>query len=204
MISILVGTRGLVFTQTDIIIDKIVNNFDCKVFRTFDKKIPDAQNYLVEEALKTDSEFFLFIEEDVVPTIEQVKEMVNRNVDICFVDYGVNGWSCSARDGKGEILWCGFGCTMIKRCVFEKLVRPYFRTDKSLRLNDNKWIDTPMKYGGHDIWFFTKAREAGFQITQVGGEAIHLKLEALGTSEVNHGLHFISKKPKIEKYQIIS
>lgn len=203
MISILVASRGLVFTETDILIDKVVNHFDSQVFRTYDKKIPDAQNYLVEEALKTEASMFLFLEEDNVPTLEQVVEMVNRNVDICFVDYGVAGWSCSARNKKGEILWCGLGTTLIKRKVFEKLDRPWFRIDKSLRLNDNKWIDVPMKYGGHDIWFFVKARELGFKITQVEGEADHLKLDSLGRPEVNYGLHKIGKKPKISKLQII-
>lgn len=204
MIAILVATRGLVFTETDILIDKIVNYFDSQVFRTFDKKIPDAQNYLVEEALKTEAQYFLFIEEDNVPTFEQVKSMVNYDRDISFVDYGVAGWSCSARKSDTEILWCGLGATMVKRKVFEKLERPFFRTDKSLRINDMTWTDIPMKYGGHDIWFFTKARESGFKITQVVGEARHLKLEALGTPEINHGLHKIGEKPKISRKQIIS
>lgn len=204
MIAIIVATRGLVFTETDILIDKVVNFFDSQVFRSYDKKIPDAQNYLVEEALKTEAQYFLFIEEDNVPTFEQVKKMVNRDVDISFVDYAVGGWSCSAKDKKGEILWAGLGVTLVKRQVFEKLERPFFSIDKSLRLNDNKWIDTPMKYGGHDIWFFTKAREAGFKITQVEGEARHLKLETLGTPEINYGLHKIGEKPKISRKQIIN
>ena len=203
MIAVLCPSRGLVFTETDILIDKVVNHFDSQVFRSYDKKIPDAQNFLVEEALKTESTYFLFLEEDNVPTFEQVKEMVNRDVDIAFVDYGVGGWSCGAKNDKGEILWCGLGVTLIKRKVFEKLDRPWFRIDKSLRLNDNKWIDVPMKYGGHDIWFFTKAREAGFKITQVAGEAIHLRLDKLGTKEINNGLHIIEKKPSISKLQVI-
>ena len=204
MIAIIVPTRGLTFTQTDILIDQVVEHFDCRVFRTFDKEIPVAQNYLVEEALKTDAEFFLFIEEDNVPTLKQVRDMVNRNVDICFVDYGVNGWSCSAQNKKGEILWCGLGVTMVKRRVLEKMEKPWFRTDKSYRLNDNKWIDVPMKYGGHDIYFFVKAREVGFKITRIEGEADHLRLNSIGRPEINHGLHLIEKKPRISKEQIIS
>jgi len=203
MIAILVATRGMVFTETDILIDKVVNHFDSQVFRTFDKKIPDAQNYLVEEALKTEAQYFLFIEEDNVPTFEQVKLMVNYDRDISFIDYGVNGWSCSARKSDTEILWCGLGATLIKRSVFEKLKKPWFRTDKTLRLNDWKWIDNEAKYGGLDIWFFTKAKEAGFKIFQVPGECRHLKLDKLGSPETNNGLHIISDKKKIEKYQTI-
>lgn len=205
MIAIIVPTRGLTFTKTDEAIDKIVERFDCRVFRTYDKEIPESHNWLVEKALETEADYLLFVEEDNVPTLERVVEMVNRNADISFVDYGVAGWSCSAKDEKtGEVLWCGFGCTLIKRRVFEKMEKPWFRTDKVLRLNDWKWLDQPAKYGGHDIWFFSKAREAGFKITQIAGEIDHLKLDALGRPEINKGLHQIGQKPKITKYQLIN
>lgn len=204
MIAIIVPTRGLTFTQTDILIDSVVYKYDCKVFRSYDMEIPKAPNYLVEKALETDAEYFLFIEEDNVPTLKQIDDMINRDTDICFVDYGVNGWSCSAQNKRGEILWCGLGVTLVKRKVFETLEKPWFRTDKSYRLNDNKWVDIPMKYGGHDIYFFVKAREAGFKIVKIEGEAGHLKLDSIGSPEVNHGLHLISEKPRIGKYQIIS
>lgn len=203
MIALLVASRGLTFTQTDIVIDKIRDRFETIIFRTYDKKIPEAQNWLVEEALKTEADFFLFIEEDVVPSLQQIVEMVNRNTDIAFVDYGVNGWSCSTKDEKGEILWVGLGCTLVKRKVFEKLEPPWFRTDKVLRLNDWKWLDQEAKYGGHDIWFFTKAKEAGFRIEQVGGECEHLGVKELGRPETNNGLHPIFSKSKIKNYQII-
>lgn len=203
MIAILIPSRGLTFTRTDIAIDQIRERFDCRIFRTYDKKIPEAHNWLVEEGLKTEADYFLFVEEDNVPQLEKVVEMVNRGSAISFVDYGVAGWACSARDGKGEVLWCGFGCTLIKREVFEKLEKPWFRTDKTLRLNDWKWIDQPMKYGGHDIWFFTKAREAGFRITQISGEIEHLGVKELGKPEINNGLHPIFNKPSIKNYQII-
>jgi len=205
MIAIICPSRGLIFTETDILIDEVVENFDCKVFRTHNKKIPESFNILTEKALLNKNvDVILYIEEDNVPTFQQVKEMIDRDVDISFVDYGVGGSSCSAKDEKGEILWCGLGVTLIKRRVFEALDRPYFRTDISYRLNDKKWIDVPMKYGGHDIYFFVKARGKGFKITQIEGEARHLKLDGLGKPEINHGLHKISEKPKIIKTQIIS
>ena len=104
MIAILIASRGLIFAETDKAIDEIVDNFDCKVIRSFNKKIPDAQNYLVEEALKTKADFFLFIEEDNAPTLEQIRHLINREVDIAFIDYAVSEWSCSARNKSGEIL----------------------------------------------------------------------------------------------------
>ena len=203
MIAICCATRGMIFTEVDIAIDQIKEHFDSKIFRTFNKPIPEAQNFLVEEALKTNAEYLLYIEEDVVPTLSQVREMVNRNVDIVFIDYGVNGWSCSAKDKSGKILWAGIGCTLVKRKVFEKIDAPWFRTDKSLRLNDWKWIDNPSKYGGQDIWFFRQAIEAGCQVVQIAGEVRHIGLKVLGKKEVNNGLHEVFVKEKIKNYQII-
>ena len=58
-------------------------------------------------------------------------------------------------------------------------------------------------FGGLDIWFCTKAREKGFRIVQVEGEADHLQLIQLGEKGVNHGLHKIELKPRILNNQVI-
>lgn len=207
-VAIILPTRGLVYTQVEDAIHREIDGtwHKVKYFRSYDKTIPEAQNFLVEEALKHEGiNWFWFIEEDVVVPEGSFKRLFNQTEPISFIDYGVNGWSCSAKNEDGEIVWCGFGCTMVRREVFEKLNRPYFRTDKALRLNDGAWIDTnPDKvYGQQDIWFCVKAREAGFKIKQVEGECKHLKLDQLGQPEVNKGLHTISEKPRINKYQSV-
>jgi hypothetical protein len=101
-------------------------------------------------------------------------------------------------------MWCGLGCTLISRKVFEALEEPYFRSDKALLLNawpEIKWINAgEQAYGGHDIYFGMKAREKGFKIIKADGEARHLKLEALGTKEINKGLHSILDKEPISKH----
>lgn len=146
------------------------------------------------------------VEEDTVPPDGVFEKMLYVTEGISFVDYGVEGWSCSARDKTNTVLWCGMGCTMIKKEVFLKLEKPWFRSDKQLRLSDNTWIDVPpdKTYGGQDIWFCTKAREAGFSIKQVDGECKHLRLEALGMPGINNGVHTIGSKKTIETQQIIN
>lgn len=203
-LAIVLPTRGMVFTEVENIIDSIQATTKATVLRSFNKPIPDAQNYLVEQALLLpDVTHILFMEEDTIPPYQVAMDLLGSNVDIAFVDYAVNGWSCSARTKQGEILWCGFGCTLVKREVFEKLEEPYFRTDKSLRLNDWQWTDNPMKYGGQDIWFCTKAKEAEFTIKQIPGECRHLSLEMVGKKEDNNGRHLIVERERISKTQII-
>lgn len=204
-IAVILPTRGMVFTLVEHAIECMrLSQEGVLIFRSWDLGIPEAQNTLVDEALKVNPDYLLFIEEDTVPPMGFLEDLLDAKADIAFIDYGVNGWSCSARDKlTNEILWCGLGCTLVKREVFDKLEKPYFRTDKSLRLNDWKWIDNPMKYGGQDIWFFTHAREAGYTLTQVEGECQHLQLDSVATREINDGRHVISAKSTIQKHQVI-
>ena len=204
MIGVIVPTRGLIFTEVIQAIENLRKHADIKVFYSYDLPIPEAQNYLVEKALadKNISDF-LFVEEDVVIPENTIQILDDLQSDIACIDYGVNGWSCTAQDEKGEIYWCGFGCTLVKRYVFNLVEKPWFRVDKSLRLNDWKWIDNEAKYGGQDIWFCMQAREQGCTIAKAKEECRHMKLESLGKPELNRGLHLIKQKPTIEKQQII-
>jgi hypothetical protein len=205
MISIILPTRGLVFTEVVDAIGKNLEGVDHKVYYSTNLPIPDGHNELVEKALKDNPTHLLFIEEDTVMPDGGFKRMLDANADIVCIDYGVEGWGCVAKNVEQEILWCGLGCTLVKREVFEKLDKPYFRTDILLRLNDMQWIPAGVHetYGGQDIYFCCQAKGKGFKIVQVDGECKHLKLERLGTKEVNHGIHIIGLKPNITKHQII-
>jgi len=205
-IRVILPTRGLVFTE---MLDALLGNlkgFTHKIYLSADRVIPDSQNYLIDQALHDNPTHLLFVEEDTVMPKNALAEMLLLDADIVCVDYGVGGWSCITKNKKtNEILWCGLGCTLIKKEVFDKLEKPYFRSDKALLLNfwpDVKWIDAgEQAYGLQDIWFFMKAREEGFIIRQLPGEAKHLQLDQLGKREINKGLHQISQKPVVSKHQ---
>jgi hypothetical protein len=181
---------------------KELEGYDYKIYMSWDKFIPDSHNYLADRALADGADYILFLEEDVVMPEGSLEKMLGKG-DIVALDYGVAGWSCITTF-QGENMWCGLGCTLIKREVFEVLEAPYFRSDKGLLLNvwpEIKWVDmSEQNYGGHDIYFGMKAREKGFKILKADGEARHLKLEALGTKEINKGLHRVVDKPVISQH----
>lgn len=210
MIGIICPTRGMLFTRTAQAIEEVRRNYESKVYYSHSLPIPQGHSQLVDEALRDGCDYLLFIEEDVVPLAGACEKLLAVNGDIACIDYGVSGWGCVAKNSQGEILWCGLGCTLVKRHVFEALEKPYFRTDMVLRQNDWTWQKLPdeyiknKQYGGLDIWFCTKAKEKGFEIIQVDQEAEHLRLVELGKRETNNGLHNIELKERISKKQIIS
>lgn len=206
-LGVILPTRGLVFTEVEMALAENLSGFNNKIYRSFDLKIPECQNVLVEKALKEHCTDLLFVEEDTVMPENALADLLLADADIGCVDYGVAGYSCITREkNTGDILWCGLGCTLVKRRVFEKMNMPYFKDDK-LQLNfwpEIRWQKAGwQEYGGQDIYFCVKAREQGFTIKQVPGECRHLKLENLGRSEVNNGLHMVSEKPRITKYQTL-
>lgn len=212
-IAVIQPTRGLIFSQAQSALEqelRSLKEYRCtyEIYRSWDLKIPDCVNEKVDEALEDGFDYALFSEEDTVIPKRGLHKMLLADGDITAIDYGVQGWGCITRNKENpkEILWCGLGCTLVKRKVFDSLEKPYFRSDKQLLLNfypeEIRWVDAPKDaYGGQDIWFCMHAREKGFTIKQVEGECMHLKLDELGRPEVNHGLHKISQKPIITKRQ---
>lgn len=209
-IAVVIPTRGMVYTQVEQYWEEERRNYDVKFYRSWDLPIPEGHNQLTQMALTGGADYVLYNEEDVVPPPGALEQLLVCNADIACIDYGVAGWGCVTSNPSGTILWCGLGCTLVKRKIFEGLEFPYFRVDKQLRLNDWKWLDLPgdyiknKNYGSLDIWFCTQARKAGFTIKQVEGECEHLQLEQLGEKGKNHGLHKISVRPKIIYKQVLS
>lgn len=212
MIAIILPSRGFIFARVEDAISRNLRGYDYRVYRSFTLPIPDCQNQLVEQALRDDPDYLLFMEEDVVMPDNAISDMMKMRSDIACIDYGVGGVSCTMYDKKtNELLWCGLGCTLVKREVFRYLEKPYFRSDKKLLLNDwpkTKWVDVPFhrreqEYGGQDIWFCMQVRAQGYKIKQAKGECVHLKLEALGKPGRNHGLHETVEKPRIHTQQYL-
>lgn len=208
MIAIVQPSRGLIFTEAVNALDRNFEKYKHKFYRSYDMVIPDCFNFLTEQALKDGAEYVFYSEEDTVMPDGGFERLLAAQSDIAAIDYAVAGWSCITRDKTtNEILWTGLGCTLVKREVFDKLEKPYFRSDKALLLNtwpNVTWIDAGQQaYGGQDIYFCMMAREKGFNIEQVDGECRHLRLKELGRPEINKGLHIIEQKETISRHQTL-
>lgn len=195
----LMPTRGTIFTKAEVALEQemIANGQLPFILRTDNKPIPDCRNILVEEGLKTDATHFLLVDDDVIIPQGGLKEMIDSDADISFIDYPMhyegdrfgnmgtatydNWLPGESTEGK-PIVWAGLGCALVKRKVFEKLEKPWFEgLNKKLTRDDNGKLELEgtdidlSTGGGEDVFFFLNARKAGMSIKQVPGSCGHAR-----------------------------
>lgn len=205
MIAVLICTRGLIFGDCVKSVSENLKKINHQLIVVSGLPIPDAQNEAVRQALKTPATHFLFVEEDMVIPPDTVYQMIDRDGDIVALNYPVDSGHGTIQRKGLEIIFCGIGCTLINRKVFKEMKEPWFDTSKSLRITNQRPFeyevdDIPYKYGGLDIMFCHKARELGFVIHQVDGEAKHLRLVKGDDRKYNQGTQTIVSLPPISKH----
>ena len=141
--------------------------------------VDEARNCIVEEFMNgeaKDCTHLLFIDADTIPPQDALYKLLSHDKDIVsgltpIIDYHdkdgtfYRKWNCSDMNerlvkpntGLVPIKGAGGSCLLIKREVFEKLEKPYFRF---LYKDDN---NKPIIVS-EDIYFITKAFGAGFQV----------------------------------------
>jgi SAM-dependent methyltransferase len=167
--------------------------------------IPQGHEKAVEKALASGADLICLTEDDNVWPADGIKRAVQHmertNADLVAVNYPIGlyppRWSTVCRY-EGEILFTGLGLTIVKREVFDKLPRPWFRLDRRMALvtkNGKRQpglINRPYRdgEGGVDVVFGLRLREMGFRQEEVpdlvGG---HIRPKQLGKYNSNNSPH---------------
>ena len=142
--------------------------------------VDNARNHIVEEFLKSDCTHLLFVDSDTLPPYNALQKLLLQNKDIIsgltpIIEHdenrkndsngyyrklnvvGLNDKFVEPYLGTIEVKGAGSSCILIKREVFEKMQKPYYRF---------QYQDDNGKYVviGEDILFTIKAKELGFKI----------------------------------------
>ncbi len=138
----------------------------------------DGQHKIVDFALyaKPKATHILFVDYDVVPRPNTLRKLLSHDKDIISGAYPIYQrrkieWCLSKEDPfkaiqfEDEIMWqrnpfkakvISNGIMLVKTKVFESLTKPYWRTLFA--------DDVTSRTLGADLYFFRKAREAGYEL----------------------------------------
>lgn len=199
--AIALCSRGLAHSRTWESIEeaRFINSagfHNWKTHFTHDLPIPHAQNEIVERITRLDpgAEWILFVEEDIV-----IPHWIFQHFDrspVQAVNYSLPGGTDSIRrNRRGEVLFCGLGCTLIHKNVLVSLPAPLFQTSPQFTEEDGRLVPNfsgEASYGGHDIYFCHALQERGIKIREVPRiRAEHLRVSKFGDSGKNIGYHDI-------------
>lgn len=203
-IGIILPSRGVLYSETAEYIHMIGNQYHTELYMSHNLPIPECYNKLTNEAVKGGHSYLFFIEEDMRPPDEGFTKMLlvieKGKADAACIDYGYwSGWNVISYSLDGELIGCGTGCLLVKRAVFDKIPKPYFRTDRRYDPQVGRWYPVDPHgssiYGGQDFWLCYQMRKAGFRIVQVEGQCRHLAVRAFGNKCKNVGFHDIVNTP---------
>lgn len=140
--------------------------------------VDNARNEIVEEFLKSDCTHLFFVDSDTIPPIDALDKLLAHDKDIVsgitpIIEHDekrqndssgfYKKWNCVGMDEKFvqpntgliPIKGAGGSCILIKRHVFEKLQKPWYR----FIYQDDTGKDVNV---GEDIYFIIKTIAAGF------------------------------------------
>lgn len=209
-VGIILPSRGLVFSQTADEILQNVKGIPHRFFFSHRQPIPLCFEKPTNRALLDETITHLwFIEDDMVLEPNVLASMLAADANAVACDYPVtkDGRGSVFYDQGGQVVFCGTGCLLVKREVFDSLKAPYF-TDKIrwTMLNYGESIKMVASknqrgegYGLHDITFCVKLWKAGILIKVLPTKLGQRRLIALGKAGTNDGAHNIEVWTKIVK-----
>ena len=207
-VAVILPSRGLMFSQTA---EEILNNLKGvphKIFFSHRKPIPECFEWPTTNALADRTITHLwFVEDDMILRPNTLQKLLEENANAVTADYPVT------KDGKGSVFYdkgknvvfCGTGCLLVKRSVFDNLKTPYFTNKvvwnilnygESIKVVGN---EGESGYGTHDVTFSIKLWNNGVKIKVVKQKLGQRKLIELGKAGSNNGAHNIEVWRKIVK-----
>lgn len=154
--------------------------------------IPDCFEKIIEEALQTDCTHILNVEDDMLLPPSALERLLLCDTDVVSGLYVAKTEDRIKRPIHGPG-WVPMGCLLVRREVFERLARPWFRTDVEFTRGggDPDWTPREVEdvgYGRQDVYFSFKAREAGFSVSVTEDVVCgHVELREAGAAGTNEG-----------------
>lgn len=170
--SLLIGMphKGFVTTEWALSLRNLSSPPGCMYSVSRGFSIDETRNILVEELLKSDCDWLLFLDTDVIVPPDIIMRLLAHRKPIMSALYYTRfppiepAMWVGEGDGKksigyvpGDIVeaqYVGMGACLIHRTVFEKISKPWFRWTQGFEENGV----------GEDFFFCKKARESGYHI----------------------------------------
>lgn len=137
---------------------------------------PDAENHLVDEALKHEPDYIWFIDDDMQLPETMLSDMLALKQPFVVAHYPVatNQDALHIRNGKFES--AGLGCVLITPEVLQKLSKPYFRCDTVYMWEAEQLTPYPanpdkLYHGLHDVDFMQRMLKLGYEPSIVETQA---------------------------------
>ena len=198
-IVVALPTRGLIFGRT---VSSLIENKVDDICIVEGLPIPDCHNEAVQQALDKGATHVWMVEEDHYFPPDTLQKLLDLDTEVACANYPMrDGGKIGVVRLKDDKVWnCGMGCLLIRRSLFERMEKPYFRSDKTFNAITWEQIDKPSKYGGQDIYFGWLMNQMGVEIKQVTDFQVdHLRCSQLERKEVNDGCYVIRSIEKLAK-----
>jgi hypothetical protein len=212
MIAVILPSRGLIFSRTAEEVLNTLKWIDHKIYFAHKKPIPECFNEPLEKALENpDVTHIWFVEDDMVLPPNILADMYALDKAVVTADYPVNTKGRgSVFSIKGQVIYCGTGCLLVKKEVFDEIKKPVFRTDVRWNIKNfgdflkmtSHYSEDP-GYGLHDVTFCMALFERGIPIHLIKDKLAQRKLKALGKAGSNNGAHDIQIWKTIKKDQLL-
>jgi len=145
-----------------IFLNKIKNDYNIEVFEIKYHMRDDARNIIVDEFLKSDKDYLLFLDDDHSGhTPEMLESLIKANTMVCsmkcysrYYPYQITTitedikyhdnhslYVLNKNKGYGECRFLGFGMALISRELFSRIEKPYFKCDKLGEREDNYFCE---------------------------------------------------------------